>query len=89
MKWPYSHLVPTSSCVMLYQIFILFQPLGVHCAMGRGRTGTLLACYLVAKEGYTAEQAIEETRKRRPHSIETRDQERVIHEFENVFRRRT
>ena len=56
--------------------------MGVHCAMGRGRTGTLLACYLVAKEGYTAEQAIEETRKRRRNSIETRTQENVVHEFE-------
>ena len=44
----------------------------MHCAMGCGRTGTMLACYLVAKEGYTADKAIEETRQRRRNSIETR-----------------
>lgn len=50
--------------------------------MGRGRTGTMLACYLVAKEGYSAVDAITETRKRRPHSIETRTQEKAVHDFE-------
>ena len=55
--------------------------------MGWGRTGTLLACYLVAKEGYTAEQAIEETRKRRRNSIETQTQENVIREFEKALKK--
>ena len=50
--------------------------------MGRGRTGTMLACYLVAKEGYSAENAIAETRKRRRCSIETRAQEKAVQEFE-------
>lgn len=54
----------------------------MHCALGRGRTGTMLACYLIAKEGYLAAEAIIETRKRRRLSIETRTQEKAVHDFE-------
>ena len=53
----------------------------VHCAAGQGRTGTMLACYLVSK-GYSAEKAIAEVRRMRPGSIETPEQESVISEFE-------
>lgn len=60
---------------------------GVHCAMGCGRTGTMLACYLVAKEGYTADDAIKETRRRRRHSIETRTQEQSVRLFEESLRK--
>ena len=49
--------------------------------MGRGRTGTMLACYLVAKEGYEAEAAIKETRRWRVYSVETRGQERAVRDF--------
>ncbi|KAL5460353.1 hypothetical protein EMCRGX_G033798 [Ephydatia muelleri] len=60
---------------------------GVHCAMGCGRTGTMLACYLVAKEGYSADKAIEETRRRRRNSIETRKQEQAVRTFEESLRK--
>ena len=52
----------------------------VHCDAGIGRTGTMLACYLVSK-GYNAEKAIEEVRIKRPGSIETVKQEEVIVKF--------
>jgi atypical dual specificity phosphatase len=42
----------------------------VHCRGGLGRTGTVLACYLVKKSHMTAEMAILQTRIRRPDSIE-------------------
>lgn len=53
----------------------------VHCAYGKGRTGTVLAAYWVA-QGLTAAEAIRKVREQRPGSVETGDQERVIAEFE-------
>ncbi len=49
----------------------------VHCAAGYGRTGTLLACYLVAG-GMSPAEAIAAVRSARPGSIETAEQERMI-----------
>ena len=54
---------------------------GARCNDDRGRTGTLLACYLVAKEGYKAKEAIDETRRRRVSSVETRRQEKAVSDF--------
>ena len=61
------------------------MPVAVHCLAGFGRTGTILACYLVG-EGKSADEAITAIRRWRPGSIETLDQEAVIHEYEQ-FRR--
>ncbi len=52
----------------------------VHCAHGRGRTGTVLACYFVDK-GMSPREAIKHIRKLRPGSIETAEQEDLIGEF--------
>ncbi len=49
----------------------------VHCGAGIGRTGTMLACYLVHK-GYSAAEAINEVRQKRPGSIETVEQEEIV-----------
>ena len=57
------------------------KKLVVHCEAGIGRTGTVLACYLVSK-GYNALDAIQEVRKKRPGSIETIEQEEVVLRFE-------
>lgn len=54
--------------------------------MGCGRTGTMLACYLVANEGYNADDAIVETRKRRRNSIETRRQEQSVRDYEKSLK---
>lgn len=53
----------------------------VHCDAGIGRTGTMLACYLVNK-GVSARNAITEVRKKRPGSIETMEQEDTIEKYE-------
>jgi len=53
---------------------------GVCCGHGYGRTGTILACYLVSK-GWTANEAIGEVRLKRPGSIETETQEETIRLF--------
>ena len=49
----------------------------VHCGAGFGRTGTILACYLVW-QGISAKEAISSVRILRPGSIETPEQEEVI-----------
>lgn len=52
----------------------------VHCGAGLGRTGTLVACYLVAR-GLSADDAIGQVRLARPGSIETPEQEAAVRAF--------
>jgi atypical dual specificity phosphatase len=53
------------------------QRVVVHCGGGLGRTGTLVACYLVAR-GMSAEDALHRVRSARPGSVETPDQEAAV-----------
>ena len=57
------------------------EPVGISDRVGRGRSGTLAACYLVRYCGLTAEQAIMQLRQVRPGVIETLAQEAVIQEY--------
>ncbi len=57
----------------------------VHCAGGRGRTGTLLACYLVHR-GLDPDAAIARVREARPGSVETRAQAMAVEAYARRLR---
>lgn len=52
----------------------------VHCGAGLGRSGTLIAAYLVS-QGAQPDDAMAQVRGARPGSIETLEQEAAVHEF--------
>ncbi|XP_054833671.1 protein tyrosine phosphatase domain-containing protein 1 [Eublepharis macularius] len=53
----------------------------IHCHAGLGRTGVLIACYLVFATRMTADQAIVYVRTKRPNSVQTRGQLLCVREF--------
>ena len=57
----------------------------VHCGAGLGRTGTVLAAYLVAS-GLSPKDAVAKVRDLRPGSVETADQELAIEAFARRFK---
>jgi atypical dual specificity phosphatase len=56
----------------------------VHCGAGLGRTGTLLAAWLVSR-GRSADAAIAEVRARRPGSVETEAQVEAVRAFAQAW----
>jgi atypical dual specificity phosphatase len=48
-----------------------------HCTAGMGRTGTILAAYLVG-EGLPVDDALRRVRELRPGSVETIEQEEIL-----------
>ncbi|XP_076215921.1 dual specificity protein phosphatase 23 isoform X3 [Aptenodytes patagonicus] len=57
------------------------EAVAVHCMLGHGRTGTMLACYLAKAQKMSGGDAIREIRRLRPGSIETWEQEQAVIQF--------
>jgi atypical dual specificity phosphatase len=62
------------------------RPVLVHCAAGKGRTGALLAAYMVKKQNLTAKQAIEKIRITRPGSVQSIMQETALFMYEKYLK---
>ena len=59
----------------------------VHCIAGIGRTGTVLAAYLIWSEGRRAWDAVDEVRRRyHPRAVETSQQLNALEAFERRHR---
>jgi len=63
------------------------EPVLVHCLAGMGRTGVILACYLVKYQKMSANEATEKVREKRPGSIQSYPQEEIIFRFEKFLKR--
>ena len=57
------------------------EPVMVHCLAGLGRTGTILASYLIKYQNMSADEAMEKVREQRPGSIQSYPQEEIIFQF--------
>ena len=62
------------------------RPVLVHCAAGKGRTGAVLAAYMMKKQNLTAKHAIERMRIKRPGSVQSITQETALSMYEKYLK---
>jgi atypical dual specificity phosphatase len=58
------------------------EVLAVHCKAGLGRTGTILASWLIRDGGLTATESMARLRRIEPGFIQSADQEEFLHRYE-------
>ena len=76
---------PDDAARMIDEIDNHRGPVMIHCAAGIGRTGTLIALYLV-HHGMDPDKAIRTVRNKRPGSIQTYSQEAIIMKWPSIKR---
>ena len=75
-----------SSVDFIHERLVNNEPVMVHCLAGLGRTGTILACYLIKYGKMSSDDAITKIRKQRSGSIQSYSQEEIIFRFEKYVR---
>lgn len=58
------------------------KAVGIHCNMGKGRTGTVLACYFVKFHNMDPIRAIQQVKRLRRWSVQTLEQENAVKIFD-------
>lgn len=54
----------------------------VHCLAGMGRTGMVLAAYMIREKGMSADEALREVKRLRPGSLKRRVQNEAMRDYE-------
>uniref|UniRef100_A0A8R1Y7X2 Uncharacterized protein n=1 Tax=Pristionchus pacificus TaxID=54126 RepID=A0A8R1Y7X2_PRIPA len=60
--------------------------IAVHCHAGHGRTGMLIAAFLIYWEGVTPIEAVKTVREKRPDSVQSMDQVTVLNDFYTMLK---
>ncbi len=58
----------------------------VHCHAGRGRTGLIIAAWMIYNDNISAKEAIKIVRSKRKEAITKKSQERLLYQFEKEIK---
>ncbi|XP_067935923.1 protein tyrosine phosphatase domain-containing protein 1-like [Watersipora subatra] len=72
--------------VKVMQFAISEGKVAIHCHAGKGRTGVLIACFLVFHNRMSANEAVHYVRSRRPGSVQTGPQVKCVQDFEKFLK---